>query len=320
MANGIFLLKNKEKNDPELISKYIKSESEKDVSLSKEIFKRILTKHGIYEGTEELNNSMSYRAKGFKYLSIYLLKTEEGENIFLVFILGEKESAEPFSIMINDLYRSIKTCFEKDTKGKIDVLKEVLDNRNDLVADILDVKRIQSRLVAKANTLLDEGNFEKAQELIKYGKEIPNKIAALVVKSNEAFTAKNYKSAQKTFNDAAELAKKINQYSMIQLFRKNAKRAEDIPKFLKNWAILYELIVKPLKKMEKRERSFYLAPIRVIEQLIEISDMLEDDTTIMDLQNLEDCLVKANDLSNELDEVDTKISELLGKLKNNKYQ
>jgi tetratricopeptide (TPR) repeat protein len=170
--------------------------------------------------------------------------------------------------------------------------------------------------VNKANELLDEKNFDETQEMIKRANEIPPKIAYLCKRADDAFYAeKNYRQAQRHYKDASNLAKKINQTPIVKLLEHKAKRAEMIPQFQKNWGITYDKIVRPLRKIEKRDNSFYLKPIKLIDQAIEISDYLEDDETIGNLQKLADHLERANSLSEELDSIDTKIIEVLKKIK-----
>ncbi len=320
MANGVFLFKDSGNRNFEVISKYFIGDLESEFDLSTEILNKIAKKHLIYIGSSRSKRILSYRTENVKFFSIFLgsLDAEgniEEKSIFLNFILDLAESVEPFSIMIQDMKNTILSNLEEGSSALDEVLKLILDNRNQLVDDVQDPKRITERLVTKANKLLDDEEFEKAQKLIKRAKEIPPKIASLVKRGNDAFDAKDLKSAQKSYNEAAGLAQKINQNAMYQLLVKKANRAREIPKFNKNWIQLYDHLSKLLKKMDKRESAFYLEPINRVNKAIEISDMLEDDDTITDLQILEDLLQKGDEMSKDLDDVDSDIKDLLKKLK-----
>ena len=320
MANGVFLFKDSGNRNFEVISKYFISGLKSEIDLSTDILNKIAKKHEIYIGSSRSKRVLSYRTENVKFFSIFLGSLDVEGNIkeksaFLNFILDLAESVEPFSIMIQDMKNTIFSHLEEGSSALDEILKSILDNRNQLVDDVQDPQRITERLVTKANKLLDDGEFEKAQKLIKRAKEIPPKIASLVKRGNEAFDAKDLKSAQKSYNDAAGLAQKINQNAMYQLLVKKANRAREIPKFNKNWIQLYDQLSKLLKKMDKRESAFYLEPINRVNKAIEISDMLEDDETISDLQILEDLLQKGDEMSKELDGVDSDIKLLLKKLK-----
>ncbi len=265
-----------------------------------------------------LNRKIFYHIEPIsnKYFSVYITKTESDEYMYLVFILDRNESIEPFSIMISELRQFIKLSMQKSPSVLKDSIMHILEERNDLIQDIDDIKRLQERIVSKANALLDEKNFEKTQEMIKRANEIPPKITYLVKRGDEAFyTLKNYRQASRHYKDASVLAEKINQAPITKLLEQKAKRAEDIPQFIKTWAMTYDQIVKPLRKIEKRNNSFYLKPIKLIDRAIEISDYLEDDKTIEDLQKLGDYLERANTLSEELESLDKKIKDVLENIK-----
>jgi tetratricopeptide (TPR) repeat protein len=218
--------------------------------------------------------------------------------------------------MISEMRQFIKLSMEKSDSVLKDSMIHLLKERNDLMQDIDDVKRLQERIVSKANALLDEKNFQKTQEMIKRANEIPPKITYLVKRGDEAFyIQKNYRQASRHYKDASNLAEKINQAPITKLLEKKAKRADEIPQFIKTWSLTYDQIVKPLRKIEKRNTSFYLKPIKLIDRAIEISDYLEDDKTIEDLQKLADYLERANSLSVELKSLDKKIKDVIKKVK-----
>ena len=310
MATGILIFKIVGNTRPEIIIKY--NEDGFDTNLAR----KIASKHTIYGEESKPKDVLSYRTNKNKYFSVFITKTESDEYLYLVFILDKNESIEPFSIMISELRQFIRLSMQKSDSVLKDSLIHILKERNDLIQDVDDVKRLQERIVSKANALLDEKNFEKSQEMIKRANEIPPKITYLVKRGDEAFyKQKNYRQASRHYKEASVLAKKINQAPITKLLEQKAKRAEEIPQFVKNWSITYDQIVKPLRKIEKRDNSFYLKPIKLIDRAIEISDYLEDDKTIEDLQKLADYLERANTLTKELDSLNVKIKDVIKKVK-----
>jgi hypothetical protein len=318
MAKGIFLYKYTEKSQPEMMEKYYIDEIESKIDISNSLLTKIAEKHKIYDNLSAgLKRSLSYRTEDRKYFSIYIAKTQNDDNILLNFILDITESTEPFSISTGEMKRSIKDSIEKGEIQLQEVLKNILSSRNQLVEDIGDPQRIKERLVIKANKMIDEEKIDEAQKLLKRADEIPPKIADLVKKGNEAFSNDDLKAAQKLYDEAANLATKINQSSMNELLKRKARRAEEIPKFNKNWSQLYDKLSKLLKKIEKRETTFYLEPINQVNRAIEISDMLEDDETISTLQKLEDLLQKGESLTKRIEDVNTEIKQIMDSLKEN---
>ncbi len=310
MASGVLIFKTSRNSRPEIITKY--NDDGFDINLAR----KIANKHSIYGEEAKPKPMLSYRTDNHKYFSIFITTTDDNEYIYLVFILDRNESIEPFSIMITELRQFIKLSLGRNESVIQDTIKHLLNERNELFQDVSDVKRLQERIVSKANELLDEKNFEKTQEMIKRANEIPPKIAYLCKRGDEEFYKhKNYRQASRHYKDASNLAKKIKQTPITKLLEHKAKRADEIPQFIKNWAVTYEQIVKPLRKIEKRKTDYYLKPIKLIDKAIEISDYLEDDQTIEDLQKLADYLERANSLADELEEIDEKIKDVMMKIK-----
>jgi hypothetical protein len=313
MAKGTFLFKIKEKSNPTTIANYLLVEIEGKLKITSELMNKISTKQGISQDTSHIRKTISYR-EDWKYFSIYVGDNDKEEHIFLVFVLDLKESTEPFTILLGEVKQMIIMSLSKGVTTLQDVLKGTLNTRNDLMLLIHEKERIEKKISTKANKLLDEGNFVQAQEIIKLAKEIPAKISDLVKRGDDAFTSKNYRVAERCFIDASDFSKKINEIEMSELLKTMAERAAEIPRYMKDWAQNFTKITKPLKKMDKREKGFYLEPIDVVNEAIDISDILEDDQKIELLQQLESLMNKGDNLSKELDEVDSEINKIIEKL------
>ncbi|MHA1728832.1 MAG: hypothetical protein ACTSWY_08880 [Promethearchaeota archaeon] len=317
MAYGLFIFRDLEGETPTVIAKYFKDEIKEKVEINTEMLEKIVKKHKKFSENTEFKKILSYRTIEYKFFALLIQKDDE-VNFFTVFILNLTESAEPFSIMLEELQDAIENVLEKETNEKeqmrSNILKKILDNRNELIEDVMDTKRITDRLISQANKLLDEGKFEEAQELIKRAREVPPKIADLVKKGNISFLTKDYSTAKKLFKNAADFAKKINQHQMYQLLNRKAQYAEEIPKFMKDWSSLYKQLNKYVKNIDQRDSKFYSGLLENTNNAIEIFDMLEDDESINDLQKLEDFLQKGEALSEELDNIDSEIINIIEKL------
>ncbi len=313
MGKGIFLFQDKGDEDASIIADYIDPESGYNLDLSSIILSKISLKHGVFDASANINKVLSYRTDTDKLFSTYISQNDEGTHYFIVFILDKMESSAPFSILFDDLKNKIETELNESGIVSKDLLKTILDHRNELYKEIHNTEMIQKKMSVISNKLLDEGEFEKAQNLIKLTAEIPPKIIANVSKGENA---KSVGVSLKSYREAAELALKINQNSMNALLLEIASRIEELPKFSKNYGQLYDQISKPLiKNMEKRERGFYLHPKNSVKSIIEVADLLEDDGAIENLLTLEQMLQKGADLSEELNKIDSEIKMLLSKLK-----
>lgn len=313
MAKGVFLFKCKKGSTPSLITNYILVDIEGKLKISTELMQKIVVKQGIIEESPSVRKTISFRDQ-WKFFSVYVGDNGKDEHILLVFVLELKESAEPFSILLGEIKQMILMSLNKSSTSQQDLLKEILTNRNELIAMIHEKEKIEKKISAQANVLLDAGNFNQAQEIIKLAKEIPAKISDLVKRGDEAFLSKNYRAAERCYGDASDLSRKISQVEMSELLKTMAERAADIPRYMKDWAQNLSKISKPLKKMDKREKGFYLEPIDIVNEAIDISDILEDDQKIQLLQDLDRLINKGDTLSKELDEVDSQINKILEKL------
>lgn len=313
MAYGIFLFEDEDSKDAELIKKVLVDDIEDKSLPTIDLLNRISLKHNVFGDQEHIRKQISYRSGQYKYFSI-LIDQEVNLFMFLGFILDSTESSEPFSIKLPSTIELVKMGLKKGEKTITTILAKVLKERNSIVEEIHNQKLIEKKISAKANILLDNGEFEKAQDLIKLAKDIPPKLTDAVRKGDEAFKEGKYRRAERAYSAAADLAEEINEIGMMEVLLKKAERAERVPKYDKDLSKTMKQISKPLKNIDKREKGFYLQPMNDIQDAIEISDTLEEDETIRQLQELEDLLEKADELSKQLNDVDSRINFILEKL------
>ena len=316
MSNGIFLFKINESNEASLISKYFLpelKEMDEKFTINSNLLNRIASKHGDINDPSTLKNELSLRFHGMKFYSVFMVEKKD-ENYYLTFILDSKESSEPYSITTDVMSQLISISLDKKDSVKLDIIKQILSERNELVLLIRNTEKIQKIISKQANDLLDDGNFESAQDLIKIAKEIPPKIFEAVTKGDNMFHAKNYRVAQKSYEDAANLAKKINQDSIRKLLLKMAKRAEDIPKYTKTWNNLYGQMTKFYKKIDKHVNIPYSEPLNVIDNSMIIMEALENDENIAILEELEELLMQQIENAKKMVESNKQIKELINNL------
>ncbi|MHA1339221.1 MAG: hypothetical protein ACTSRZ_03995 [Promethearchaeota archaeon] len=321
MALGIFFVERMNDINMNILAKYfIPKVDQKKIenAIDLAVLNQLPFRHGLDNNKNDIKQTISYRTDSIKLFSIFLDKLDESKenySYFLIFILEKKESLEPYSIMIDEVKELLKLKINLPEKQIQELLKNILEVRQELFKLIRERNLIEKKISNRANQLLDKGDFESAQELIKHAKTIPEKLSMLVRKGDDASSSKNYRLAAKYYGDAANLAKKIQENEMQQLLLKMEQRMQEIPNYKKNWEQIISNIIKPFKKLSKRERGIYLEPIAPLNQAIQISDILEDDQMIDDLKQLEFLLKKASKLSLELNQIDDKILEIIEKLK-----
>lgn len=316
MAFGILLFEIDGEQNISVLSKYFIDGENKEIADNLDLLKYIAKKHGMLSGETDLKSVHSHRTDGLKLFSIYISEPNSDKKGFIVFVLDKSEQNEPYSVMIAQLKDIISIA---KTKGKSlldSTLKQVLENRIELSALPYQKEQIQKKLSNVANKLLDEGNFEKAQEYIKLAQEVPTKLTDLVIKGDNLLKNKNYRGAAKAYSDASSLANKINQSGLAELMRKKAAKASEIPKYNKSKLLYLNQIEKGLSRLNKRISSnVYRDPINSIDGLLNIADVLENDEEIAVLQELIDILEDSDLKYQEILDGDKKIKELFSKLK-----
>lgn len=313
MAYGIFLFEDADSKDAKLIKKVLLEEIKGESIPTISTLNKISLKHNVFGDQEHIRKHVSYRSGDYKYFSM-LIDSSDSSFIFLGFILEFKETSEVFSIKLPSTTELIKIGLNKGDSTLKKILTEILAERNSILEEIHNIKLIEKKISSKANVLLDNGKFEKAQSLIKLAKEIPPKLVEAVNKGDSAFNEGKFRRAQRSYEDAAELAEEISEIGMMEVLQKKAHRAESVPAHVKDLSKTLKSINRPLKKIDKREKGFYLEPINDIEDAIAIADTLEDDVTIDQLQELEDLLEDADEISKKLNDIDNQIRILLTKL------
>ena len=111
-------------------------------------------------------------------------------------------------------------------KGKIpDAMQEVVDNKVHIIEKTKAVKSIFSDVTKKASKLVDDNKLNEYQKLIKLAKDVPEKIIQNIKKGDAALIEKNYRTAERSYREAGDLASSVYEYSLASfLNKKSGKR------------------------------------------------------------------------------------------------
>ncbi len=190
-------------------------------------------------------------------------------------------------------------------------IKKIFEQSLDLEEKLRDPKLVKERIIKKTNKLLDDGNFQRAQELIALAEKIPDRLAVAVKSGDVALKKENYKQAEKSYKQAADLANEISEPEMEAALLLKAEKAKTFPGLQKDQKSAILKLEKPFSSLDKRVRSVYRVGLDAIDDAIKISDKLEDDPTIQSLKELEELTEEAKELSRDLDAIDSKIRAAL---------
>ncbi|MHA1871663.1 MAG: hypothetical protein ACTSU2_10120 [Promethearchaeota archaeon] len=320
MAEGILVYRSKINGEIEILAEYMINNNKVQMDnkesnnnpIKEALLKDIVSRHGSVENLKEF---IMVRAEDTKILSYYLFKVED-LNYFLIILLDLSQNLEDYMLNIDNYKAQFLKIIQEGgstndmQKSLMNIIKDILIGRNTLLNDLKDKQKIEKYLSTKANKLLDEGDLEKAQDLIKLAQEVPEKLANAVNNGDRAFSERNYKKAAKFYDDAASLAKKIGHIQMVKVLLRRVKRAEEIPELIKSWSDVLSQINKPLKKrVPIKEINYYAKIIPFIEKAIDIADILEDDKKVKLLRHLIELCTEGSKLSNELGQIDKEIKE-----------
>jgi hypothetical protein len=195
-------------------------------------------------------------------------------------------------------------------KGKIpDAMQEVVDNKVHIIEKTKAVKSIFSDVTKKASKLVDDNKLNEYQKLIKLAKDVPEKIIQNIKKGDAALIEKNYRTAERSYREAGDLASSVYEYSLASFLNKRAENVgglSDLEREIKNNT---NEIQKLIKDVFKRDTSLFEKMYVRVLNLINSFDKLENDDKIEQLQDLSDDLNVARDLSKKLEVYELKIKQ-----------
>jgi len=304
MPLGIFLYEIDESFGPNLLAEYYI----KEIGITKEILKNLGDNH--FKKSDL--NYVTYTQDDLKYYSKEI-KLDEKLSIYLGLITTSGEFIDSFIAIFDEIEAKIVENFSKDKEKLKSLLKEILHSRIELNEKLKEPKLIREKLNERIKDLLDEERIQEARNLIDLGEIIPDEIAQSVKIAEELFESQDYKNAKKHYVKAAELAKKIEELEIHKVLEEKAKTAENYPTYLRERDEAYKNLKYILSEIDSKKDGYYLQAIDIINKAVELSEKLDDDLIITDLNELINLCKNCSNLSENIRQNDEIIKNLLKK-------
>ncbi|MHA1733420.1 MAG: hypothetical protein ACTSU5_15845 [Promethearchaeota archaeon] len=273
----------------------------KQAPVSGDLLEKLVEKHTHKDDGQE---EVVYRSPDGRFFSTQLGGAGEEVKRFLVFSLGEKEGLETTVVNIGAKKAAVEGALGGDLKS---ALKSVFHSCSELDAKLRDPTSVKDYIIKKTNVLLDNGDFQRAQELIALAEKVPEKLSVAVKSGDVAMHKQNFKQAEKFYKQAADLAAEVDEREMEAALLVRAGNAKEFPNLVKNQKSAILRIEKPFGSLDKRVKSVYRVALEEIDKAIRISDKLEDDATVEILEEIASLTSEAREISRQLDSVDAKI-------------
>ncbi len=290
---GIFVEKVPSSGKPQVEAQYFTKKMDIQENLLKEMIRRF----------KETNEKYCILlGETFKVVGVQL----NAGSLFVGFFLDQTEDSAPVLVNIDQKRDQILKAMKG---GTIDsALKDILENEQEVSKKLLDAKIIKDKIIAQTSKLLDAGDFEKAKKLISLAEEIPPKLTAAAASAEKARIEKNYRLAEKLFKDAADLAVVISEKYLEEVLIAKSNRVKQIPAYEKRQKSTVQKLQKP-----QEDRDFEFLNI-LVNDIIAVSDFLEDEEIIGDLRELNTLGAEAATLKKELELKESKMKEILARI------
>ncbi len=290
---GIFVEKVASSGKPQVEAQYFTKPMDVSESLLKEMIRRF----------KETNEKYCILlGETYKVVGVQL----NAGSLFVGFFLDPNEDSAPILVNIDQKREQILKALKSGSIAA--VLKEILESEEEVTKKLLDPKAIKDKIIAQTNKLLDKGDFEKAKKLIGLAEEIPPKLTAAVSAAEKARLEQNFRNAEKLFKDAADLAVQIGEKYLEAVLIAKADRVKQIPAYEKRQKTTVQKLQKP-----QEDRDFEFLNI-LVNDIIAVSDFLEDEEIIGDLRELNTLGAEAATLKKELELKESKMKEILARI------
>ena len=289
-----------------IIAKYI---PDPDDLPEKSIIDSIIERLNINENGTGVN----VRQFPLKYNATTLGIDEEGNSFHLISLLEISESLEIVKTISSEIKRNLlENC--KDGTYLKNKLKNIYEAKVSILETVLNSEILTKNLSSKANKLIDEGNFEQAQELIKMAKDLPSKFVEMYEKGKRDTKTGNFRGAEKSFLQCYDLAGKIKDLPLQYYIKLKIEGIKQIPSANKELKTQMISISKDLGKFINYLP--YKTQIKRLNRCVELADVLEDDTQLEELADLEKKIIQANSLVEKLTSVERSIKAIVNNWKN----
>ncbi len=248
------------------------------------------------------------------YSNIVNAESIDKENLYLSFILQEGEDLISLKSIFENIETKIIQDFSPDKQKMSEILKNGLNSILSLVQKLQEPKIIKDILNERTKKMLDDNQLKEARELIDLGEEVPEKLADEVKVAEELLKNKEYRKAKKNFLKASELAVLIQEDEIASFLQNKGEHIGMFPDLLKERESLNKEIEKIVGELESKKLYMYDLLIDPIDQLIEISNNLEEDELADELMKFKNNAQRASRLAKDLEGLDNKIKEILNKI------
>ncbi len=290
---GIFVEKVTSTGKPQVEAQFFTKDMEVNEALLKEMIRRF----------KETNEKYCILlGENYKVVGVQL----NAGSLFVGFFLDPNEDSAPVLVNIDQKRDQILKALKGGSIST--VIKDILEKEEEVTKKLLDAKVIKDRIIAQTNVLLDKGDFEKAKKLISLAEEIPPKLTAAVAAAEKARLEQNYRNAEKLYKDASDLAVQIGEKYLEEVLIAKADRVKQLPAYEKRQKSTVQKLQKP-----QEDRDFEFLNI-LVNDIIAVSDFLEDEEIIGDLRQLNTLGAEAATLKKELELKEAKMKEIIARI------
>lgn len=244
----------------------------------------------------------------YKYFSCVLNRVEGQKVVILVCILDATESYEIIKIGLDDLKKSLQESLSS-TKILAEKMKAAIEERNFILDKLDKPKLLQDQISAVATKLIDSGNLERAQTIIKLAKEVPSELVGAYKAGIREFKASNFRQAERKLEEAHQLALKIEDKMLIQYIALKIENTRQIPNYQREVKNLVSNILREMRKYP----SFlgYDDALANARKAYDLFDILENDDKMTQISELEGAVAKSAELARLLRNTDSQIKASL---------
>jgi hypothetical protein len=260
---------------------------------------------------ENFPEEIHFRKLPSKFMFRLLPVSAKSKKFYLLYMLDATESVEILKI---PPILSLAELSERVTKkSKVNEgLAEIVAQKNNLLKKLEEKTILQKQIGSRANELIDQGEYNKAQDLMKIAKTIPDKFVKATQEAKITFKENRFGRTEKALSNAFDYAGKMEENLLQSYIKLRIDKIQEIPTY-------YKKLKKNLKKIRSNFSDYpeyldYVQNFPLIEQSMDILDELEQDEEISNLLELEDLIEDAEKIAFVLFEIDQKIKALLDKI------
>jgi hypothetical protein len=254
----------------------------------------------FFSSDPDVRNEYLFRFQGKKIIARKVDLNKPG-SLFIYCLIMEKSS--PSELFLIEKEKDLMLLASSIEKGATaDSMKMIVENKAHIIEKLHSVKALTTDVTKKATELIENDKINEYQKLLKLTQELPEKIVQNSKKAEAAIIEKNYRMAERSYKEAADMANQVYEYALAEFLIKKAETIGELPDLEKEIKSNYSEIVKIQGIVSKWDLSLFNKAYSKVQNLIKAYDQLENDEKIDKLQELSDELNKARDLAKKLEE------------------